>query len=144
MPRHKSSWKRKFRGNKYTRISGSDSTNQLASDSSLLSAVSEDPSPSTNEVRPNPEVSQPRPSPVSSSKKKLSYLPEFIDNITDTEVNVIVNLGIISKLIQEFVKCKYCGEANSVILDEDRSCRKGLATKLCLECNVQLCLAYQT
>lgn len=105
MPRHKSSWKRKFRGNKSTRISGSDSTNQLASDSSLFSAVSEDPSPSKSEVRHNPEVSQPRPSPVSSSKKKLSYLPEFIDNITEenTEVNVIVNLGIISKLIQEFL-----------------------------------------
>lgn len=111
MPRHKSSWKRKFRGNKYT-------------------------SPSTSEVRSNPQVSQPRPSPVSSSKKKLSFLPEFIDNITEenTEVNVIFHLGIISKLIQEFVKCKYCSEANSVILDEDKRCRKGLATKLGLEC----------
>lgn len=42
---NKSGWKIKFWDNKYTRISDSESTNKLTIDSSLVSAVSEDPIP---------------------------------------------------------------------------------------------------
>lgn len=78
MPRPKSRWKRKFRGNKYSVGSVSES-NQSTSANSLVSVSNEDPSPSSSEVRPSSQL--PKPKPVSSSKKKLSYLPEFIDNI---------------------------------------------------------------
>lgn len=55
----------------------------MASDFRVVSAAGEDPSPSTSEVTPNHKVSQPRPCPVSSSKKKLSYISECIDYITE-------------------------------------------------------------
>lgn len=73
----------------------------------------------------------------SSSKKKLSYLENesYSDNNTSSG-SLIIDLDIISQLIESNVACKYCKNVNSVKLVEDISCRRGLATKIILECSI--------
>ena len=123
MPRCKSLWNRKFRGNQF---SNSDKSNKQQVNAISLN---EENSHLDFEVRSNEET-------TSSSKKKLSYISEFVKNVADenTSKNVIIDLDIVSALIQKFVKCKYCEEENCVVLTEDCNARKGLACKLSISC----------
>lgn len=59
----------------------------------------------------------------------------YSDNNTSSG-SLIIDLDIISQLIESNVACKYCKNVNSVKLVEDISCRRGLATKIILECSI--------
>ena len=48
---------------------------------------------------------------------------------------VIVDVNILSKLVERFVKCKYCDNINCIKIIEIGS-RRGLASKLALTCTV--------
>lgn len=75
----------------------------------------------------------------SSSKRKLSYLQA--ENKEDTFESVagkgyvIVDIELLSELMKQFVKCKYCDSVECINLFEDTTSRKGLATKLTTTCS---------
>jgi len=56
----------------------------------------------------------------SASKRKISYFLGTTENLSDTcSDNVIVDLGIISDLVQKHVMCKYCKNVNSMKIVEE-------------------------
>lgn len=128
MRRYKVSWKRKFRGNKYLKT-----ISEVECSSSASVDIESRPSTSsaeTVEVRPNPI------NPTSSSKKKLSYIPEFLNNVREEKISVhiIIDLCLIYNLLNKFVMCQHCGAKHCVVLSEKRVYRKGLASKVVLSC----------
>ena len=65
---------------------------------------------------------------------------ESENNVNNDCVNissefVIVDVHILSKLVERFVKCKYC-DINCIKINEIVGSRRGLASKLALTCTV--------
>ena len=78
--------------------------------------------------------------PGSASKRKLIYLDSENNFSVDCENNssgfVVVDVSILSKLVQGFVKCKYCDNINCIKVEEKVESRRGLSSKLSLICTV--------
>lgn len=125
MPRYKTTWKRKFRGNKHT----GRSVNSPSSSSN-----NDNPSVEVRTPEHCPGLTEAEPRPSSSSKKKLAYMPGFVQAVSDenTSRNIIVDIDILSKLVCSFAACKFCGKEDSIIVSE--GARKGLASQIMISC----------
>jgi hypothetical protein len=83
----------------------------------------------------------PRPKPISpnksSSNKKINNtkLPQCTED-NKNNLNFIVGIEEMSKLVKSFVVCRYCGSADSVevSLVDDFKC--GLVHRIIISCNV--------
>ena len=126
--------KRKFHGNRYTKIVNKDKRIVNNNVSELLSS----PHVSHDE---NKEIG-----PSSASKRKLfsSEINKDADvhsvNSEDSECvnsgnNVIIDVKLLSDFISEHTICKYCQESDCMTIVEDVTVRKGLASKLIIKCN---------
>lgn len=114
--------KRFFTGNQY--VKHYEESNPLSPSQSK---------PST--PRPNTPTTN---TPPSSSKKKLNYLQEDesgLDQNSDTNANVIVDLEFLTSLISQSCKCKFCDAEGTLSVTEDELKRKGLVTNLVVECS---------
>lgn len=75
-----------------------------------------------------------------SSRRKLfdttnnSDVHSKCDNEQMCHGNHIINVELLSTVLNNFVKCKNCSEENTIRLCEDYKHRKGLAAKLVLKC----------
>ena len=79
--------------------------------------------------------------PSSASKKKLNYIEQNDENFSvDFNFNssgfIIVNLDMLTRLVQSFVKCKNCDSLKSIEVCEKIDSRRGLASKIYLNCKV--------
>lgn len=77
----------------------------------------------------------------SASRNKLSGLFNISDDIRESpsldaknSVNIIVDLSMLSLFINKSVSCSQCNSVNSIYITEESECRRGLSTKLMLEC----------
>lgn len=116
--------KRVFRGNRH-----SNSRSVL---SSSLPEKDTNVDVNKSEVRSN-----------SSKLKQLYVLDEKgYEMFEDSDsCNVIVDLSLLSNLIQSFAACKHCTSSNTVCIKEESTKRKGLATNIsvyCSNCNENL------
>lgn len=81
-------------------------------------------------VRPKPPTDRTRLKLSSSSKKIYgSRLPKDL-GFTDSQVNFIVDLELISNLIQSFVRCKFCENIDCVTLRLDQNFASGLVHRM--------------
>lgn len=89
-------------------------------------------------ISPEQQTNQSEPaniaqmSPVLSASKRKIKLRDISSDSDD--VCVFVNLNILSNLIMNNVKCKYCDCTNCVEICEDSNGRRGFASKLSLRC----------
>lgn len=70
--------------------------------------------------------------PCSSSKKKVKYADISSCNMVGNRI--IIEVDLLSSLLERFVKCRFCDTTNSIVAEEDISSRQGLASKLVLKC----------
>ncbi|KAJ8950238.1 hypothetical protein NQ318_006212 [Aromia moschata] len=74
-------------------------------------------------------------SPPSASKRKLTIVNENPEPQSDLPSgNIIVQVDILSSLVQKSSKCVDCGSSNSLKVFEDCATRVGLASKLVIQC----------
>lgn len=73
-----------------------------------------------------------RNTPKSSSERKLS---KSTCASSSGSGNIIISVDLLTDLVMKFVKCKFCDSEKSVIICESVNARKGLATKLQIQCN---------
>ena len=119
MGRIKAFNKHKFRGNQYLKIKN-NSGNVVTpprGDSNLESNTT----------------------PQSASRKKLLYLSsdsakENITSVPGSQGNIIIDLRVLSEFINKSVLCSRCKSVNSVNIVEETGSRRGLASKIRLEC----------
>lgn len=93
-------------------------------------------SASVNSSKPRPDTVSPRPNSSSSaSSRKLtnSKLPNITD-YEDSDVNIVVNLQLVSNLLKSNTKCKYCDKSDCVELQLDDTFRNGLESKIIILC----------
>lgn len=114
MPRAKVSYKtkRKFHGNKFTSRATISSTSTTTS-----------------------EKSTPPKKVVSSSSKKLSFT-KYDNYETSGTGNCIFDVSLLSDMINQFVKCKFCDNEDCIELSTYDEGKQGLAVKTELKCNV--------
>ena len=106
---------RKFRGNQYTK---------------KAKAVAEIPA--------TPQAGNTNSNVGSASKRKLSYLENNVSLdgkcSSSNEGNIIIDISVLSTFLNKSVACANCKNVGSVNLFEERGSRKGLASKIKLEC----------
>lgn len=111
--------KRKFRGNKYVKLCSNNPATPCAN-SNLQSTSST--------------------TPPSASRKKISHLfggEERVNTVLDSvenSGNIIINLSLLSSFVNSSVSCSKCKSVNSVHMSEVQQSRKGLSTRIRLEC----------
>lgn len=99
---------------------------------------SENVSEETVEPRPKSECVSEN---TCSSERKLSAAKHVYNQTVKCEKgklnsgNVIIDISILSKVLNCFVKCKYCSEENTLSCFEDTSKRVGLASSLVFICS---------
>jgi hypothetical protein len=81
-------------------------------------------------------VQSPAQTQKSSSSKKLSSSKLPKDYTYDvSNVNIIVNVPILSDLIRTFTKCKTCNGTDCITVRIDENYQNGLSHKIIVECN---------
>lgn len=70
--------------------------------------------------------------PCSSSKKKVKAVEVSPCDMGNNRI--IIEVGILSSLLEQFVKCRFCDSINSIVVEEDLKSRKGLASSIALHC----------
>lgn len=105
--------KRKFRGNKYVSVASAEAV--------------------TFNQTSTPETSLPKTD--SSSSKKLSFI-DYDNYETSGSGNCIFYVSLLSDMMKQFVKCKFCDNENCIELCTLDEGKKGLAVKTELKCNV--------
>lgn len=119
MPRVRKFNKRNFHGNQHK-----------------INGVNNIPDNLNSEPTTSKPSSSNQPAHKSASSTKLEN-PRFSNEISynDDEVNIIVNLKLISNLIKTSVKCSKCDEEDCINICLDENGRRGLACKIILSCN---------
>jgi hypothetical protein len=115
--------KRKFYGNRFS--GGSRKKNAVEVD-----LVEDNPAPVAHNQTVCPEPTL----PVSASKRKLSFDSVYDELESETSKNVIVDVKMLSQLINSSSRCPKCDSTGTLELTEDVSQRNGLASKLVVKC----------
>ena len=85
-------------------------------------------------IESSPRTSTPSISaPSSSSKKKLAKCDEvYSTGVSEKYKNIIIDLSILSSVLEEYTCCSLCGE--KINITEDVSKRNGLVCTLIISC----------
>ncbi|GFT46683.1 uncharacterized protein NPIL_488331 [Nephila pilipes] len=74
---------------------------------------------------------------ASTSKKKIESAAITVSDADFDDrsiVNIIIQMNIISQLLKNIAKCKFCNQLDSLVISEDSGSRRGLCVNLVLQC----------
>ncbi|GFU31892.1 uncharacterized protein NPIL_694341 [Nephila pilipes] len=74
---------------------------------------------------------------ASTSKKKIESAAITVSDADFDDrsiVNIIIQMNIISPLLKNIAKCKFCNQLDSLVISEDSGSRRGLCANLVLQC----------
>ncbi|GFT86935.1 uncharacterized protein NPIL_283961, partial [Nephila pilipes] len=74
---------------------------------------------------------------ASTSKKKIESAAITVSDADFDDrsiVNIIIQMNIISQLLKNIAKCKFCNQLDSLVISEDSGSRRGLSVNLVLQC----------
>ncbi|GFW16480.1 uncharacterized protein TNCV_443551 [Trichonephila clavipes] len=73
--------------------------------------------------------------PVESASRRKIKIPDLLQEQDSQNVNIIVELDLLSSLMKNLLCCKYCCSSEKIELREDLKSRRGLAVSLEIICH---------